>query len=104
MVVLTAPVNYHWQHWLERTFPGWMTVERVRDATSEDGDAAEKAIFLNEDGDDKRVVEEVLERNWLNIFKKWFTDVGRLTLNLEGHMLTCHSVSLWAHSLTRLCS
>lgn len=76
MVVLTAPVNYHWQHWLERTFPGWKTVKRTRHATTEDGDAAEKAVFLKEDGEDKRMVEEdVLERNWLNIFKKWFTDV-----------------------------
>lgn len=76
MVVLTAPVNYHWQHWLERTFPGWTTVKRTRHATNEDGDAAEKAVFLKEDGEDKRMVEEeVLERNWLNIFKKWFTDV-----------------------------
>ncbi|KAL1655800.1 hypothetical protein SLS61_001824 [Didymella pomorum] len=77
MVVLTAPVNYHWQHWLERAFPGWTTVKRTRHATNEDGDAAEKATFLKEDGEDKRMVEEeVRERDWLNIFKKWFTDVG----------------------------
>ena len=71
----------------------------MRDATSEDDDAAEKAMFLNEDGEDKRMVEEeVLERNWFNIFKKWFTDVCWLTLKLERHVLTSHSVSLWAHS------
>jgi hypothetical protein len=79
MVVVTAPLNYHWQLWLERTFPGWKTVTHTRHATNEDGDAAEKAVFLKEDGEDKRVVqEEVLERDWLNIFKKWFTDVRRL--------------------------
>lgn len=93
MVVLTAPVNYHWQHWLERTFPGWKTVTRTRHATSEDGDAAEKAVFLKEDGDDKRVVEEnVLERNWFNIFKKWFTDVCWPLLDRGQRVLTSCSV------------
>lgn len=39
-----------------------------------DDDVAEKAA-LKDDGDDKRMVEEdVWERNWLNIFRKWFTD------------------------------
>jgi len=90
MVVLTAPVNYHWQHWLERTFPGWTTVKRIRHVTNEDGDAAEKAVFLEEDGEDKRMVEEdVRERNWFNIFKKWFTDVGdALAENEDGLTLS----------------
>ncbi|KAI2488150.1 mpv17 pmp22 family protein [Pyrenophora tritici-repentis] len=30
MVVLTAPVNYHWQNWLERAFPGWTTQKIIR--------------------------------------------------------------------------
>jgi hypothetical protein len=77
MVVLTAPVNYHWQHWLERTFPGWRMIKQTRSITTEDGDAAEKAVFLKEDGENKRMVEEeVLQRDWFNIFKKWFTDVS----------------------------
>lgn len=76
MVVLTAPINYHWQHWLERTFPGWRLAKTTRPATAMDGDAAEKAAFLKDDGEDKRMVEEdVWERNWFNIFRKWFTDV-----------------------------
>lgn len=99
MVVLTAPVNYHWQHWLERTFPGWKTVTRTRHATSEDGDAAEKAVFLKEDGEDKRVVEEeVLERNWFNIFRKWFTDVcsPAVMQASKQYVLTKFSASPWA--------
>jgi hypothetical protein len=75
MVVLTAPINYHWQHWLERTFPGWKLAKTTRPATTMDDDVAEKAA-LKDDGDDKRMVEEdVWERNWFNIFRKWFTDV-----------------------------
>jgi hypothetical protein len=74
MVVLTAPINYHWQHWLERAFPGWKTVSQTRSA---DAGEEEKGIMLREDGEDKKVIkEEVRVRNWLNIFKKWFTDVG----------------------------
>jgi hypothetical protein len=76
MVVLTAPVNYHWQHWLERTFPGWRLATTTRPATALDAGEAEKAT-LKDDGDDKRMVEEeVWERNWFNIFRKWFTDVS----------------------------
>lgn len=74
MVVLTAPINYHWQHWLERAFPGWKTVSQTRSA---DAGEEEKGIMLREDGENKKVIkEEVRVRNWLNIFKKWFTDVG----------------------------
>jgi hypothetical protein len=76
MVVLTAPINYHWQHWLERTFPGWKLAKQTRPATALDTDLAEKAAAVKDDGADKRMVEEeVWQRNWSNIFRKWFTDV-----------------------------
>ncbi|EMD92793.1 hypothetical protein COCC4DRAFT_32434 [Bipolaris maydis ATCC 48331] len=72
MVVLTAPVNYHWQNWLERAFPGWKTVKQTR--TVGDGEE-EKGIMLKEDGDGRGIIEEeVRVRNWWNIFRKWFTD------------------------------
>lgn len=70
MVMLTAPINYHWQNWLERAFPGWKVVTEPR------GGDEEKGLGLKEDGEDKRVVEEVRVRNWWNIFRKWFTDVS----------------------------
>lgn len=74
MVVLTAPINYHWQNWLERAFPGWKTEKRTRAVG--DGEE-EKGIMLKEDGDGRGVVEEeVRVRNWWNIFRKWFTDVS----------------------------
>lgn len=95
MVVLTAPVNYHWQHWLERTFPGWRTVKQTRHATSEDGDAAEKAVFLKEDGENKRMVEEeVLERNWFNIFRKPHGDCATVLRQ------ACQRESINAHGWT----
>lgn len=72
MVVLTAPVNYHWQNWLERAFPGWKTVKQTRAMVAGE---EEKGIMLKEDGEDKKVIEEeVRVRNWWNIFRKWFTD------------------------------
>jgi hypothetical protein len=72
MVVLTAPINFHWQCWLERTFPGWKTVKQERfPGASEE----EKGMILKEDGEDKKMVEEeVRVRDWWNIFRKWFTD------------------------------
>ncbi|KAH9866616.1 hypothetical protein J1614_008308 [Plenodomus biglobosus] len=72
MVVLTAPINYHWQNWLERAFPGWKTVKQRREmGVGEE----EKGIMLKEDGEDKKMIEEdVRVRSWVNIFKKWFTD------------------------------
>ncbi|KAF2821358.1 hypothetical protein CC86DRAFT_103070 [Ophiobolus disseminans] len=72
MVVLTAPINFHWQCWLERTFPGWKTVKQNRvPAAGEE----EKGVMLKDDGDDKKMVEEdVRVRDWWNIFRKWFTD------------------------------
>ncbi|KAH7115115.1 hypothetical protein B0J11DRAFT_553408 [Dendryphion nanum] len=72
MVMMTAPVNYHWQNSLERWFPGWKMVKVRRDTTSLDNE--EKEVFLREDGGPKTLEEEVRVRNWWNIFKKWFTD------------------------------
>jgi hypothetical protein len=71
LVVLTVPVNFHWQNWLERTFPGWKVVKQKRDKSSLNDE--EKAISLKEEKkmDDE---EEVKVRNWGNIFWKWFTD------------------------------
>jgi hypothetical protein len=72
MVVLTAPINYHWQCFLERAFPGWKTAKRQR--LLEAGEE-EKGILLKEDGEDKKMIEEdVRVRDWWNIFRKWFTD------------------------------
>jgi len=74
MVVLTAPINYHWQNWLERAFPGWKTEKRIRDAG--EGEEEKGMILLREDGGGGKgiVEEEVRVRNWWNIFRKWFTD------------------------------
>lgn len=72
MVVLTAPINFHWQCWLERTFPGWKIVKQERAPGAGD---EEKGIPLKDDGADKKMVEEdVRVRDWWNIFRKWFTD------------------------------
>jgi hypothetical protein len=61
LVVLTVPVNFHWQNWLERTFPGWKVVKQKRDKSSLNDE--EKAISLKEEKkmDDE---EEVKVRNW----------------------------------------
>ena len=76
MVVLTAPINYHWQNWLERAFPGWKTEKKIRDAC--EGEEEKGMILLREDGGGGKgiVEEEVRVRNWWNIFRKWFTDVS----------------------------
>jgi hypothetical protein len=74
MVVLTAPINYHWQNWLERAFPGWKVEMRTRSVGPGEGEE-EKGIMLKEDGEGV-IKEEVRVRNWINIAKKWFTDVS----------------------------
>ncbi|KAF2477642.1 uncharacterized protein BDR25DRAFT_207832 [Lindgomyces ingoldianus] len=72
MVCITAPINFHWQAWLERAFPGWKVVKlKVDDTTL---DAEEKGVFLRGEGTHMQREEEVRVRNWWNIFKKWFTD------------------------------
>jgi hypothetical protein len=74
MVVIMAPINYHWQNWLERAFPGWKTEKQAR--VVGEGEE-EKGIMLRGDGEEKGVVEEEIRvRNWWNIFRKWFTDVS----------------------------
>jgi hypothetical protein len=90
MVVLTAPINYHWQNWLERAFPGWKTVRQTR-AVGEGEE--EKGIMLRGDGEGKGIVEEeVRVRNWWNIFRKWFTDVS-----------DCASLFRWAKADNKQC-
>jgi hypothetical protein len=70
--VLTTPVNYYWQSWLERTFPGWKHVKRSDVSSTSD---IESGIPLKDEGEDKRVMEkEVRVRNWWNILCKWFCD------------------------------
>jgi hypothetical protein len=71
MVVLTAPINFQWQCWLERTFPGWKTVKQERHVVAGE---EEKGMMLKDDGEDKKMVEDVQVRDWWNIFRKWFTD------------------------------
>ncbi|KAF2714708.1 hypothetical protein K504DRAFT_368517 [Pleomassaria siparia CBS 279.74] len=71
LVALTAPVNFHWQNWLERTFPGWKVVKQRQDASLDD---EEKGVFSREDGTNKKQEDEVRVRDWWNIFRKWFTD------------------------------
>jgi hypothetical protein len=95
MVLLTAPINYHWQNWLERAFPGWKTVKQTR-AVGEGEE--EKGIMLRGDGEEKGIVEEeVRVRNWWNIFRKWFTDVSSFSSTCgDGTRLTIYSVSPWA--------
>ncbi|KAF2864748.1 hypothetical protein BDV95DRAFT_613284 [Massariosphaeria phaeospora] len=74
LVTISAPINFYWQNWLERAFPGWKMEKKKRTADTS-LDAEEKQVFLKDDGEDKKVVdEEVRVRNWWNIFRKWFTD------------------------------
>ncbi|CAI6334377.1 unnamed protein product [Periconia digitata] len=69
--VITTPVNYYWQMWLEKTFPGWKTAPRQPGAASESD--AEKGLSFKDD-DKKDDSKTVKVRDWWNIFKKWFAD------------------------------
>ena len=85
LAIVAAPLNYAWQNWLERAFPGWKTIEVIQDA----GIGEEEKGFLTEDGEDKRVVRaELRVRDWMNIFKKWFSDVraARLVCEMFGRV------------------
>ncbi|KAF2634097.1 hypothetical protein P280DRAFT_335559 [Massarina eburnea CBS 473.64] len=70
--VITTPVNYYWQNWLERTFPGWKPGKITHTAALSD---AEKGTPSREDGENKRALEkDARVRDWWNIFRKWFCD------------------------------
>lgn len=90
LAVITTPVNYCWQNWLERTFPGWKMVKQKRAASAsslDDEEKQEKQAFLNDDGEDKKAIEdEVRVRDWWNIFRKWFTDCITLGALLNTFM------------------
>lgn len=82
MGAIGAPVNFHWQNWLERTFPGWVVVTRrthvgrsEKDSDDGVGDAEKgewgggvAGVGLMEKEESVRV------RKWGNVGKKWFTD------------------------------
>jgi hypothetical protein len=73
MGAIGAPINFHWQCWLERAFPGWKVVKQTHDTMSLDTE--EKQSYLkDEDGAGLIQEEEVRVRDWYNIFRKWFTD------------------------------
>lgn len=78
MGAIGGPVNFHWQAWLERAFPGWKTVTLKREATHLEMEKEGVSLRLREEGGAegglKDKVEEVKVRNWWNIFRKWFTD------------------------------
>ncbi|KAF2799860.1 integral membrane protein-like protein [Melanomma pulvis-pyrius CBS 109.77] len=87
LVALTAPVNFHWQHWLERTFPGWKFVKQKRDTTTLDEE--EKAVYSRENGENKKMDdEEVKVRDWWNIFRKVMSIVySGITKNAQSQNL-----------------
>lgn len=68
IAILTTPINFYWQAWLEKAFPGWKMIKQRRDGG--DLDEEEKGVFV--DGD--RGEKEVRVRDWGNIFRKWFAD------------------------------
>lgn len=75
MVIICAPLNYLWQAWLERTFPGWTVASR-------DAKGMELVSREQRRGIDERLLEAgqgsvngiPKVRRWDNIAKKWFTD------------------------------
>ncbi|KAF2274513.1 integral membrane protein-like protein [Westerdykella ornata] len=78
MGAIGGPVNFHWQSWLERTFPGWKTVGRKREFTTLDTEEKGVSLAIQYEGSPgpglHTYKEEVRVRNWWNIFCKWFTD------------------------------
>jgi hypothetical protein len=72
MGLITTPINYYWQKWLEHMFPGETLVKRARAPSSDD---AEKGAAVRDDGDDKRAIDEdVYVRSWGNVVKKTVAD------------------------------
>ncbi|KAF1994167.1 integral membrane protein-like protein [Amniculicola lignicola CBS 123094] len=81
MAAIGAPINFYWQNWLEKAFPGWKMVTLKRDGVAADISLEEKDKFMNlhaggvgEWDEERQVEDQVRVRNWWNIFKKWFTD------------------------------
>jgi hypothetical protein len=78
MGAIGGPINFYWQAWLERAFPGWKTVQLRREATHLEMEKEGASLRLREEGEAagglKDKVEEIRVRNWWNIFRKWFTD------------------------------
>lgn len=71
--LLTAPLNYHWQQLLERTFPGYARSPPATNAAAEKGQDLEK----NGSGQDGHGDEPGTTKRRLNIgntFTKWFVD------------------------------
>ncbi|KAF2448270.1 integral membrane protein-like protein [Karstenula rhodostoma CBS 690.94] len=72
MGLITTPINYYWQKWLEHMFPGEKLVKRTRAPTSDD---AEKGAFIRDDDENKRALDEdVFVRSWGNVVKKTIAD------------------------------
>ncbi|KAF9737589.1 hypothetical protein PMIN02_001210 [Paraphaeosphaeria minitans] len=72
MGLITTPINYYWQKWLEYMFPAEKLVKRSRAPTSDD---AEKGAFTRDDDENKRAMdEEVYVRSWGNVIKKTIAD------------------------------
>jgi len=77
MVIICAPLNYLWQAWLERTFPGWTVPSKASKGTD-----LGLVSFEQRRGRDERLLEAgqgssrdaPKVRRWDNIAKKWFTD------------------------------
>jgi len=81
VTLITCPPNFHWQQWLERTFPAY-TSPTSHNAM---GPAGEGGIPLDEKRRDSNVGDEASRevsgsgvkegrRNWANTFKKMFID------------------------------
>ncbi|KAF2265365.1 hypothetical protein CC78DRAFT_579338 [Lojkania enalia] len=71
MTAISAPINFHWQAWLERTFPQKKIVTCKREATANE---EEKDVFVREGASGRLVDDDVTVRDWPNVFKRWFTD------------------------------
>ncbi|KAK3078563.1 hypothetical protein LTS18_007194 [Coniosporium uncinatum] len=74
---LTAPLNYLWQNWLERTFPGWKLERRAHNDQHVDLENLGASKEGRDEEDRSRDIGDANTfrvRDWKNIGKKWFTD------------------------------
>jgi hypothetical protein len=75
--IIVAPPNFHWQAWLEKTFPARKSAERY-EISPESMELGESRQFLDKDDDRGKVIITETGReknfNWVNTFKKWFLD------------------------------